>query len=263
MEPAVDLDAPASALPPKSTRKRFVGRATPSTKNPIVSTSALGNPNAHAEDPLLKAAIGALLPHNYNFELAKSIAQIKKNGAKRVALQMPEGLAMYGCAIVDIIERFTDAECVIMGDVTYGACCIDDYTARALGCDMMIHYGHSCLGQSPSRPLPGPVPVHVAFSASKQSRSTRRRSRLFTFSSRFPSIVLTSPHRSDSISRPASRRGTRRRFRMRLSQRAKAQNSRLRSNPHDRLTSRRQHRPMTPRRRRRRETAKRRRNSPS
>jgi len=26
-----------------------------------------------------------------------------------------------------------------------GACCIDDYTAVALGCDMLIHYGHSCL----------------------------------------------------------------------------------------------------------------------
>lgn len=33
-----------------------------------------------------------------------------------------------------------------MGDVTYGACCIDDYTAVALGCDMLVHYGHSCLG---------------------------------------------------------------------------------------------------------------------
>lgn len=33
-----------------------------------------------------------------------------------------------------------------MGDVTYGACCVDDYTAVALGCDMLIHYGHSCLG---------------------------------------------------------------------------------------------------------------------
>jgi 2-(3-amino-3-carboxypropyl)histidine synthase len=33
-----------------------------------------------------------------------------------------------------------------MGDVTYGACCIDDYTALALGCDILIHYGHSCLG---------------------------------------------------------------------------------------------------------------------
>ncbi|GAA5899603.1 2-(3-amino-3-carboxypropyl)histidine synthase [Sporobolomyces salmoneus] len=140
---------PTTTAPPpaKTGRKRFVGRSggssSPSTKNPILSTSALSQ--AQTEDPLLKAAIGALLPHNYNFELPKSIAQIKKNGAKRVALQMPEGLAMYGCAIVDIIERFTEAECVIMGDVTYGACCIDDYTARALGCDMMIHYGHSCL----------------------------------------------------------------------------------------------------------------------
>lgn len=41
-----------------------------------------------------------------------------------------------------------------MGDVTYGACCVDDWSARALGCDFMVHYGHSCLGiwpfQSPS-----------------------------------------------------------------------------------------------------------------
>jgi 2-(3-amino-3-carboxypropyl)histidine synthase len=36
---------------------------------------------------------------------------------------------------------------VIMGDVTYGACCVDDYTALALGCDMLVHYGHSCLGR--------------------------------------------------------------------------------------------------------------------
>jgi 2-(3-amino-3-carboxypropyl)histidine synthase len=45
-----------------------------------------------------------------------------------------------------LFHRFTDAVTVIMGDVTYGACCIDDYTAVALGCDMMVHYGHSCLG---------------------------------------------------------------------------------------------------------------------
>ena len=32
-----------------------------------------------------------------------------------------------------------------MGDVTYGACCIDDYTARALNCDLLVHYAHSCL----------------------------------------------------------------------------------------------------------------------
>ena len=25
------------------------------------------------------------------------------------------------------------------------ACCIDDFTARALDCDFLVHYGHSCL----------------------------------------------------------------------------------------------------------------------
>ena len=34
-----------------------------------------------------------------------------------------------------------------MGDVTYGACCVDDFTAKALGCDLMVHYGHSCLSK--------------------------------------------------------------------------------------------------------------------
>lgn len=29
--------------------------------------------------------------------------------------------------------------------VTYGACCIDDFTAKALGADLLVHYGHSCL----------------------------------------------------------------------------------------------------------------------
>jgi hypothetical protein len=44
------------------------------------------------------------------------------------------------------LSRFTKALTVIMGDVTYGACCVDDYTTLALGCDMLVHYGHSCLG---------------------------------------------------------------------------------------------------------------------
>ena len=34
---------------------------------------------------------------------------------------------------------------LVLGDVTYGACCVDDFTARSLGAEFMIHYGHSCL----------------------------------------------------------------------------------------------------------------------
>ena len=52
---------------------------------------------------------------------------------------------MFACVLADIVHQFTGAETVIMGDVTYGACCIDDLCAKELGCDFMVHYGHSCL----------------------------------------------------------------------------------------------------------------------
>lgn len=88
----------------------------------------------------------ALLPPNYNFEIHKSIHRIRTSGAKSIALQFPEGLLLFATTISDILTRFCPGtSTLIMGDVTYGACCIDDFTARALGCDLLIHYAHSCL----------------------------------------------------------------------------------------------------------------------
>ncbi|XP_028662482.1 2-(3-amino-3-carboxypropyl)histidine synthase subunit 1 [Erpetoichthys calabaricus] len=87
----------------------------------------------------------SVLPKNYNFEIPKTIWRVRQAQAKKVALQMPEGLQMFACTLADIIERFTGAEAIVMGDVTYGACCVDDFTAHALGADFLVHYGHSCL----------------------------------------------------------------------------------------------------------------------
>ncbi|XP_069701555.1 2-(3-amino-3-carboxypropyl)histidine synthase subunit 1 [Periplaneta americana] len=118
----------------KSERKVF--------RPPVKSINRI--PDELLEDINLKNAI-KVLPGNYNFEIYKTIWRIRQTGAKRVALQMPEGLLIFATTIADIIESFTEADTVIMGDVTYGACCIDDYTAKALGVDLLIHYGHSCL----------------------------------------------------------------------------------------------------------------------
>ncbi|OMJ16277.1 Diphthamide biosynthesis protein 1 [Smittium culicis] len=120
---------------------RFRTRA-PRSRRPIVSNAI---PESITQNVDLKEAVEALLPKNYNFEMYKTVWQIQKAGAKRVALQFPEGLLMYSMIISDILEKFCEVEIVIMGDVTYGACCIDDYSAIALGCDFMVHYGHSCL----------------------------------------------------------------------------------------------------------------------
>lgn len=167
--PAAARENAQPELPPEKEhtkpkqRKRFVGtgRATnPSQPDGAIEDStALAIPNKPSststrvastipasilQDPQLKAAI-ALLPSNYNFEIHKSIHALRSANATRVALQFPEGLLMYACTISDILSAFANVECVILGDVTYGACCVDDYTAVAAGCDFLIHYGHSCL----------------------------------------------------------------------------------------------------------------------
>ena len=48
---------------------------------------------------------------------------------------------MYGTLISDLLEHFTNSECFIMCDVTYGACCIDDISAHLLNADLLVHYG--------------------------------------------------------------------------------------------------------------------------
>ncbi|KAK5964291.1 Diphthamide biosynthesis protein 1 [Trichostrongylus colubriformis] len=97
-----------------------------------------------AADERLKSDM-EILPANYTFEIPKTIWKIRSTGSKQVALQFPEGLIMYSGLIADILEKYTNCATIIMGDVTYGACCVDDYTAKSLGCDLLVHYGHSCL----------------------------------------------------------------------------------------------------------------------
>ncbi|XP_026108452.1 2-(3-amino-3-carboxypropyl)histidine synthase subunit 1-like isoform X2 [Carassius auratus] len=62
-------------------------------------------PDEILKDPELIEAIKAL-PANYNFEIHKTIWRVRQAKAKRVALQLPEGLQMFACVIADIIERW-------------------------------------------------------------------------------------------------------------------------------------------------------------
>ncbi|THX11047.1 diphthamide biosynthesis protein 1 [Aureobasidium pullulans] len=161
-----ELDGEAIAVS-KQPKKRFIGRRAAAEKAaakgetngggiedsgavqvavPRRSARALNQvPPEILNDEDINAAV-ALLPSNYNFEIHKTIHKVRTAGAKKIALQFPEGLLLFATTISDIITRFCQGtSTLIMGDVTYGACCIDDYTARALGCDMLVHYAHSCL----------------------------------------------------------------------------------------------------------------------
>ena len=164
--PSLDVQGPEEAPSEiKTPRKRFIGRKT-ATQRAAQSGSSTANvedtkivtaarptrsrvlnqvPTEILHDVEINEAID-LLPPNYSFEIHKTIHRIRMNGSKKVALQFPEGLLLFATTISDILSRFCPGtETLIMGDVTYGACCIDDFTARSLGCDLLVHYAHSCL----------------------------------------------------------------------------------------------------------------------
>ncbi len=72
-------------------------------------------PDSILYDEALNADI-ALLPSNYSFEIHKTVWRVKSAGAKRVALQMPEGLLRFSCIIADILRKHAGgAAAVVMG----------------------------------------------------------------------------------------------------------------------------------------------------
>lgn len=140
----------SSSTHEKPTRKRFVGKSGPAqtqTHNKPITPRPSQIPASILENKLLTSTISTLLPQNYNFEVLKTIAQVIRHKIKVLGLQLPEGLLQWSLILSDLFRQFCpDCEdVVVLGDVTYGACCVDDYTAKSLGCEMLVHYGHSCL----------------------------------------------------------------------------------------------------------------------
>jgi len=124
---------------PRPPIRRIYRRRTGGASVNVIPDSILKNQS-------LLQCIATSLPKDYEFEIPKTIWRIEQLQAHSVALQMPEGLLMYSCIIADILRRYSCARNIsILGDVTYGACCIDDLGAKALGVQLLVHYGHSCL----------------------------------------------------------------------------------------------------------------------
>ncbi|WOH11620.1 hypothetical protein DCAR_0831110 [Daucus carota subsp. sativus] len=86
---------------------------------------------------------------------------------RRVALQFPDELLKESTRVVRALreklhvlkkstgERDRDVRDIglyVMGDTTYGSCCVDEVAASHIHADCVIHYGHTCL--SPTSNLP-------------------------------------------------------------------------------------------------------------
>ena len=80
----------------------------------------------------------------FDFEEERIRREIVKHDAKRVFLQLPEGLKPEAPRLTKIVEK-TGALSIVSADPCYGACDIATGEAESIGADLIIHFGHSKL----------------------------------------------------------------------------------------------------------------------
>ena len=110
------------------------------------------------------------------YEIERTISEIRKRRYKRVALQFPDGMlgdaprvfralesglktqpSITKCATPVsgnplLADELLDVRLFILGDTSYGACCVDEVAAEHADADVVVHYGRSCL--SPTSRIP-------------------------------------------------------------------------------------------------------------
>ena len=99
---------------------------------PLESTQSQPNP------------FGRICMKLFDFEEERIKQEILKHRAKRVLLQLPEGLKPEAPRLAKTIEK-SGALPIISADPCYGACDLATDDAESPGADLIIHYGHSKL----------------------------------------------------------------------------------------------------------------------
>jgi len=90
--------------------------------------------------------------------LGAAVAGLKESGAKRVLVQIPEGLKTRTEEIAEALEGF---EAIINMDPCFGACDLKDSEAERLGCDAVLHIGHSKFSESKMNAVYAPLPYEL------------------------------------------------------------------------------------------------------
>jgi 2-(3-amino-3-carboxypropyl)histidine synthase len=80
----------------------------------------------------------------FDFEEERIKQEIAKLDAKRVLLQLPEGLKPEGPILAKVVEK-AGALPIISADPCYGACDLATAEAERLGIDLIVHFGHAKL----------------------------------------------------------------------------------------------------------------------
>lgn len=83
----------------------------------------------------------AELERDYDLEFPRIFKEIKKQKARRVLIQLPDGLKPLATEISDELEKETEAKIFIWLGSCFGAC--DVPNAERNDFDLIVQFGHS------------------------------------------------------------------------------------------------------------------------
>eukprot|EP00112_Aurelia_sp_Birch-Aquarium-sp1_P009642 Seg2100.8 transcript_id=Seg2100.8/GoldUCD/mRNA.D3Y31 product="hypothetical protein" protein_id=Seg2100.8/GoldUCD/D3Y31 len=90
------------------------------------------------------------------YEIDTCVKFITQNSYEKVALQFPDELLKDSFKLSKIIESKCQGQNIklhILGDTSYGSCCVDEIAAEHVNADCIIHFGRACLSKTGRLPL--------------------------------------------------------------------------------------------------------------
>ena len=80
---------------------------------------------------------------SYDLQLREAVSEIKKADAKKVLVQLPDGLKMYADKIqAGITHELPEVQLVFWADSCFGACDAPIHV-KHLGFDLLLAFGHA------------------------------------------------------------------------------------------------------------------------
>ncbi|CAK4077951.1 unnamed protein product [Aphanomyces euteiches] len=109
------------------------------------------------EELTLKMPSPSHITSFYNIEA--TAARIKTHGFQRIALQFPDAMLSDANQVQNQLRdalaalNYTIERIFVLGDTSYGSCCVDEVAAQHLLADCVVHYGRACLSPTSSLPV--------------------------------------------------------------------------------------------------------------
>lgn len=88
-----------------------------------------------------------------HYEITKCAEWIIKNNYKQVCLQFPDKLLIDSTQVFLDLKHKVSSNLYILGDTSYGSCCVDEIAAEHVKADAIVHFGHACLSSSKRLPV--------------------------------------------------------------------------------------------------------------